>query len=91
MRPPKAPKAHLAIAIAVALAAMAIAAPEGALAQDAARPLIMEGKKTLYQRVISHPGALVRESPDGAPGQPVKPFTVLYVYERRDVNGRLWF
>ena len=33
-----------------------------------AAPLLREGKKTLYQRVVSHPGAMpLKEARDGAP------------------------
>ena len=33
-----------------------------------AAPLLQEGKKTLYQRVVSHPGAMpLKEARDGAP------------------------
>ncbi len=50
-------------------------------------PLLMEGKKTLYQRVVSHPGAVLRESPARDAKivkDAVKTFTVFYVYDRRD-------
>ena len=58
-------------------------------AADAA-PLLQPGKKSLYQRVVSHPGAVLRRDAD--PASPivkdkVTPFTVFYVYERR--NGHL--
>ena len=50
-----------------------------------AAPLLQEGKKSLYQRVISHPGAVLRQSADAASAvvqDKVVPFTVFYVYER---------
>ncbi len=49
------------------------------------KPLVMEGKKTLYQRVLSTPDARIYESPDraGESGE-MTPFSVLYVYEIRD-------
>ncbi len=49
------------------------------------KPLVMEGKKTLYQRVLSTPDARIYESPDraGESGE-MTPFSVLYVYEKRD-------
>jgi serine/threonine-protein kinase PpkA len=51
----------------------------------------MPGKKTLFQKVITLPRALPRKDPKDSPdGEPIKPFTVLYVYDRRDDNGRLW-
>ena len=55
-----------------------------------AAPLLQEGKKSLYQRVISHPGAVLRQSADAASAvvkDKVVPFTVFYVYER--ANGWL--
>lgn len=48
-------------------------------------PLLQEGKKTLYQRVITHPGARILQKPEAnAPvvAADVRPFTVLYVYAR---------
>ena len=48
-------------------------------------PLLQEGKKTLRQRVITHPGARILQRPDAAASvvqADVKPFTVLYVYAR---------
>ena len=50
-----------------------------------AAPLLQEGKKSLYQRVISHPGAVLRQNADAASAvvqDKVVPFTVFYVYER---------
>lgn len=48
-------------------------------------PLLMEGKKTLYQRVITHPGASLRagQGKDSTVIQKaVRPFSVFYVYTR---------
>lgn len=59
----------------------------------AATPLLMEGKKTLYQRVLTHPGAQLRDAP-GPGGRPLAKsppaFSVLYVYERQTVEGEPW-
>lgn len=49
------------------------------------RPLLQPGKKTLYQRVISHPGARLYSGPgqDAAPlPDAVRTFTAFYVYGR---------
>ncbi|MCP4768445.1 MAG: VWA domain-containing protein [Gammaproteobacteria bacterium] len=47
------------------------------------KPLLMEGKKTLYQRVLSIPDARLYEIPVGsASSSEIIPFSVLYVYER---------
>ena len=50
-------------------------------------PLLIEGKTTLYQRVLTRPGVKLAEGV-GAPGTiDVQPFTPLYVYERMPVDG----
>jgi len=56
-------------------------------------PLLIPGKRTLYQKVITHPGAKLF----GMDGDSVrvleewiKPFTVYYVYERTAVAGEPW-
>jgi len=55
------------------------------------RPLLMAGKKTLFQRVLTKPGAQLLAEPAGAPrGQPLPAFTVAYVYERREQAGETW-
>lgn len=59
-------------------------------AQAADKPLLMEGKRTLYQRVITHPGAVLHESAGGQAGEPVTPFTVMYVYSRLKAGGQDW-
>jgi hypothetical protein len=47
------------------------------------KPLLMEGKKTLFQRVLSVPDARLYEAPeDAATSSAVIPFSVLYVYEK---------
>lgn len=47
------------------------------------KPLLMEGKKTLYQRVLSVPEARLYEVPtDTAGSTRITPFSVLYVYEK---------
>jgi serine/threonine-protein kinase PpkA len=49
------------------------------------KPLLMEGKKTLFQRVLSVPDARLYEVPaDTATSSAVIPFSVLYVYEKDD-------
>jgi serine/threonine-protein kinase PpkA len=47
-------------------------------------PLLMEGKKTLYQRVLSTPDARLYESPEQwASSSEILPFSVLYVYQKK--------
>jgi hypothetical protein len=64
------------------LLAMLCALPMGAFgALD--KPLLMEGKKTLYQRVLSVPAARLYAEPDDASAdENIVPFSVLYVYQR---------
>ncbi|WP_110946865.1 serine/threonine-protein kinase [Pseudomonas bohemica] len=54
------------------------------------RPLLMANKKTLFQRVLSKPDAKL-SSDAGATGEQMLPaFSVLYVYQRKRVNGSEW-
>ncbi len=53
-------------------------------------PLLMDGKKTLFQRVIIHPNAKSYSAPQEGEGKAIKPFSVFYVYERQDKNGEKW-
>lgn len=74
------PGTCLRLLAALLLLLLAVPAPQAA-------PLLQEGKKTLYQRVVSHPGALpLQEARDGAPAarEVLVPFTALYVYARQD-------
>ncbi|WLH68414.1 serine/threonine-protein kinase [Pseudomonas sp. FP2309] len=54
------------------------------------RPLLMAGKKTLFQRVLSKPGAALSSDVGSAPGKALPAFSVLYVYQRKDVDGQPW-
>ncbi len=52
---------------------------------DELKPLLMEGKKTLYQRVLSTPDARIyQQANDSSEFAEVVPFSVLYVYEKQD-------
>lgn len=55
----------------------------GLMAAD--KPLLMEGKKTLYQRVLSIPDAkLYQASNKASASTEIVPFSVFYVYQRQD-------
>jgi len=54
------------------------------------RPLLMAGKHSLYQRVLSAPGARMASEPGGQARTAVVPFTAYYVYARREQGGREW-
>jgi hypothetical protein len=78
-----------ALHIAVALAVLGTAQRMPALAQ-ARTPLLMEGKTSLYQRVLTRPGAQLGAQSGGAAGQPVPALSQYYVYERRPIDGAEW-
>lgn len=49
-----------------------------------AAPLLVEGKQTVYQRVLTRPGALLADAPGGNAARELAPFEPLYVFERGD-------
>ena len=59
-------------------------------AVHAAPPLLQEGKKTLYQRVLTTPGCQLHETPDGKPGAVQATFSRFYVYADQEVGGKRW-
>ena len=67
----------------------AVPAAEAADAADR-RPLLLEGKKSLYQRVVSHPGAKLyadAQANAAVVKDKVRTFTAFYVFGQKD--GRL--
>lgn len=66
---------------------MLLGASEYASARE---PLLVPGKTTLYQRVISHPGTVSYKSPNAEITGVVDSFTPLYVYDKKVVNGEEW-
>lgn len=73
---------RLAVAATLVAAMLAPGTGPDAAAQDR-RPLLIEGKSTLYQRVLTRPGAKLLDRPDGT-GKPLAPMSVLYVFGRKD-------
>ncbi len=76
----------------VLLVFMALAWPARGVAQQC-KPLLIDGKKTLYQRVVTHPGAALFARAGESSSllqRRIKPFTIFYVYERTSVNGTQW-
>ncbi|MGI3168677.1 vWA domain-containing protein [Pseudooceanicola sp. C21-150M6] len=53
-----------------------------AMAQDV-RPMLVEGKSTVYQRVLTRPGAKLYSMPNGPVEDMIPAFQPLYVFERR--------
>jgi serine/threonine-protein kinase PpkA len=54
------------------------------------KPLLIAGKKTLYQRVLAKPGASLVAAPGNLLAKQVTPFTVYYVYKREQNAGKDW-
>jgi serine/threonine-protein kinase PpkA len=54
------------------------------------RPLLIEGKHSLYQRVLAIPDARLAAEPGGEGHTAVAPFTSFYVYARREQGGTEW-
>ena len=65
-------------------------------AAEAREPLLMDGKKALYQRILTRPGAALQQTPGansstgiGKP-TPVDAFSRFYVYAREQHQGKPW-
>jgi hypothetical protein len=56
----------------------------------ARRALLMEGKQTLTQKVLTRPGATLHASPGAASGTPVPGFTLFHVYARQGSGAEAW-
>ncbi|WP_338522089.1 serine/threonine-protein kinase [Pseudomonas batumici] len=67
-----------------------VAQPVAVDSDGGQRPLLMAGKKTLFQRVLSKPGASFSSEPGAKPDKPLPAFSVLYVYQRKTVDGSIW-
>ncbi len=64
----------------------------GEVAAKLQSPLLMAGKKTLYQRVLARPNAYLHTKPSNQARQTyaVAPFTIFYVYERKQLEEVEW-
>jgi hypothetical protein len=74
--------------LALAFVALLVVAQPGFAADR--KPLLMEGKKTLYQRVLAQPDAQLFSKPGAADGKPVPAMSLYYVYARQDSGGTSW-
>ena len=73
-------------------ASLILTGTAGGTVSSATQPLLMEGKKSLYQRVLAEPSARLYSRPGGTTQftQPVSPFTIFYVYDRVNSGGTDW-
>ncbi|MFO1153258.1 MAG: vWA domain-containing protein [Rhodospirillales bacterium] len=53
-------------------------------------PKLLEGKTSLYERVLTRPGALIAAQPGASDGKAVPPLSQYYVYDRKQISGREW-
>jgi len=79
---------HIVLVVFIAMSPLLAAAPKSVDGGD--RPLLMEGKHSLYQRVLSTPDARLAAEPGGQGHTPAVPFTSFYVYARREHGGTQW-
>jgi len=80
------------LAAVVAAVLVCLASPDRGFAQQW-EPLLMQGRQTIFQRVLSRPIAVVREEPDPQAPQAmtyVPPFTIFYVFDRQQRGGTEW-
>lgn len=75
-----------------ALAASVLVVATAGATVSGGKPLLMEGKKSLYQRVLAEPSARLYSTPGGTAQftQAVTPFTIFYVYDRVNSGGVEW-
>ena len=78
------------ILLALLLVALPLPGLSAGMAAGGDRPLLIEGKQSLYQRVLSVPGARLADQPGGQGTNTVVPFTALYVYKRLEHDGSEW-
>jgi hypothetical protein len=80
--------ARLLVGLTLALALLG-PAPRTVLAADRT-PQLMDGKQTLYQRVLTRPGARLAAKPGQTGGEIQPAFSQFYVYGREQRGGREW-
>lgn len=59
-------------------------------AAAAGAPLLMEGKQTIFQRVLTRPGASLVQQPGAADGRAQPALSRFYVYGRKTVGNTEW-
>ena len=79
---------NLLLALVIAMTPMPGMAAAPAASAD--KPLLIAGKHSLYQRVLSVPGARIAGEPGGQTDAELQPFTNLYVYARQQQGGQEW-
>ena len=75
---------------AVAASALLALSIGSSLAHADDKPLIQEGKKTLFQRVLTTPGCKLSSAAGGDAGAAQPTFSRFYVYERAQAGNAQW-
>lgn len=57
---------------------------------DGRLPMLMEGKKTLFRKVLMRPRAIVSVQPGSVGEKPTVPFSVMFVYGETSKDGKTW-
>ena len=65
-------------------------AASGLVQAQNAKPLLQEGKKSIYQRVLTTPGCFLSASAKGAKTKDLQPFNRYYVYARQGQGADAW-
>lgn len=67
-----------------------VANPLPASARCVPQPLLLPGKRSLYERVLTRPGAVLAAQPGSGQGDAQAPLTRFYVYQRQTLGGEEW-
>ncbi|MNX26617.1 hypothetical protein D3C86_566900 [compost metagenome] len=81
-------KLHRALTVGAPALALGMLVVQPAMAD--VKPLLQEGKKTLFQRVLTTPSCELSPSAGAAKGEPLPAFSRYYVYERASAAGADW-
>lgn len=83
-------RGRFALLPALVLGLMFVWADAASAANPLRGPLLQPGKHSLFQRVISHPGAMAAALPGGPAGKSINSFTPFYVYSRQQAGNEEW-
>ncbi|MDK3075221.1 vWA domain-containing protein [Sedimentitalea sp. JM2-8] len=73
--------ASRAMSVGYGLLIACVLSATGAMAEGIIRPLLAEGRETVYQRVLTRPGAMQHTAPGESASQSYAAFQPLYVYD----------
>lgn len=86
------PAIRIWLVAALALVAGMAIMPPAVVNAEGRTPLLMEGKQTLYQRVLTRPGGELRAEPgeNNPVVVPLAPFEPFFVFARKTIGDRDW-